>query len=43
MSPREHIVFTSSRMGFKDEVMSIDVSPAGELFVMRFDGSDCRH
>ena len=37
----EHIVFTSSRMGFKDEVMYTDApQPYGELFVMRHDGSD---
>jgi TolB protein len=37
----EHIVFTSSRMGFKDEATYTDApQPYGELFVMRFDGSD---
>src|SRR6478672_3686650 len=37
----EHIVFTSSRMGFKDEVTYTDApQPYGELFVMRYDGSD---
>ena len=37
----EQIVFTSSRMGFKDEVMYTDApQPYGELFVMRYDGSD---
>jgi Tol biopolymer transport system component len=37
----ERIVFTSSRMGFKDEVMYTDApQPYGELFVMRYDGSD---
>ena len=37
----EHIVFTSSRMGFKDEVPYTDApQPYGELFVMRYDGSD---
>jgi len=37
----EHIVFASSRMGFKDEVTYTDApQPYGELFVMRFDGSD---
>ena len=40
MSPREHIVFTSSRMGFKDEVTYTDAPQPGELFVMRYDGSD---
>jgi len=37
----EHIVFASSRMGFKDEVSYTDApQPYGELFVMRYDGSD---
>ena len=37
----EQIVFTSSRMGFKDEVPYTDApQPYGELFVMRYDGSD---
>jgi TolB protein len=37
----EHIVFTSSRTGFKDEVAYTDApQPYGELFVMRYDGSD---
>jgi len=37
----EHIVFTSSRMGFKDEATYTDApQPYGELFVMRYDGSD---
>ncbi len=40
MSPREHIVFTSSRMGFKDEVTYTDAPQPSELFVMRYDGSD---
>ena len=36
----EHIVFASSRMGFKDEVTYTDApQPYGEIFVMRFDGS----
>jgi Tol biopolymer transport system component len=36
----EYIVFASSRMGFKDEVVYTDApQPYGELFVMRFDGS----
>ena len=36
-----HIVFASSRMGFKDEVIYTNApQPYGELFVMRFDGSD---
>ena len=39
----EQIVFASSRMGFKDEVMYTDApQPYGELFVMRYDGSDVR-
>lgn len=37
----EHIVFTSARMGFKDEAMYTDApQPYGEIFVMRADGSD---
>ncbi len=36
----EHIVFASSRMGFKDEVTYTDApQPYGELFVMRYDGT----
>ncbi|SRR5579875_50271 len=36
----EYIVFASSRMGFKDEVVYTDApQPYGELFVMRFDGT----
>jgi Tol biopolymer transport system component len=36
----EHIVFASSRMGFKDECAYTDApQPYGELFVMRADGS----
>ena len=36
----EHIVFASSRMGFKDEGIYTDApQPYGELFVMRYDGS----
>lgn len=36
----EHIVFASSRMGFKDEGAYTDApQPYGELFVMRADGS----
>jgi TolB protein len=39
----EHIVFASSRMGFKDEVIYTNApQPYGELFVMRYDGSDVR-
>jgi Tol biopolymer transport system component len=37
----EHIAFASSRMGFKDEITYTDApQPYGELFVMRYDGSD---
>jgi TolB protein len=37
----EHIVFASSRLGFKDEITYTDApQPYGELFVMRYDGSD---
>ena len=37
----EHIVFASTRMGFKDEVPYTDApQPYGEIFVMRADGSD---
>ena len=37
----EHIVFASTRMGFKDECTYTDApQPYGELFVMRTDGSD---
>jgi len=36
----EYIVFTSSRMGFKDEVAYTDApQPYGEIFVMRSDGT----
>ena len=36
----EYIAFTSSRMGFKDEVVYTDApQPYGEIFVMRYDGS----
>lgn len=36
----EWIVFSSSRMGFKDEALYSDNSqPYGELFVMRYDGT----
>jgi Tol biopolymer transport system component len=36
----EHIVFASSRMGFKDEGAYTDApQPYGELFVMRADGT----
>ena len=36
----EHIVFASTRMGFKDEATYTDApQPYGELFVMRYDGT----
>jgi Tol biopolymer transport system component len=36
----EYIAFSSSRMGFKDEVLYTDApQPYGELFVMRYDGT----
>ena len=36
----EFIVFASSRMGFKDEVVYTDApQPYGEIFVMRYDGT----
>jgi TolB protein len=40
----EWIVFSSSRMGFKDEMALYDgvPQPYGEIFVMRADGSDVR-
>lgn len=35
------LVFTSARMGFKDEVLLVnDPQPSGEIFVMRDDGTD---
>lgn len=37
----ERILFTSSRMGFKDEaVYTFAPQPYGEIFVMRYDGTD---
>ena len=37
----ERLLFTSSRMGFKDEVLLIGApQPYGEIFVMRYDGSE---
>ena len=37
----EHIVFASTRMGFKDEAIYTDApQPYGELFVMKYDGTD---
>jgi Tol biopolymer transport system component len=39
----EWMVFSSSRMGFKDEAPYTDSpQPYGELFVMRYDGTDIR-
>ena len=40
----EWIVFSSSRMGFKDEMALYDAvpQPYGEIFAMRADGSDAR-
>jgi TolB protein len=39
----EQIVVASSRMGFKDEGVYTDApQPYGELFVMRFDGTNVR-
>jgi Tol biopolymer transport system component len=36
----EYIVFASSRMGFKDEVVYTDApQPYGEIFVMKYDGT----
>jgi Tol biopolymer transport system component len=37
----ERLVFTSSRMGFKDEALNTDGAPQpyGEIFVMRYDGT----
>jgi TolB protein len=36
----EYLVFSTSRMGFKDEVTYTDsAQPYGELFVMRYDGT----
>ena len=36
-----HILFASTRMGFKDEITYTDApQPYGEIFVMRADGSD---
>jgi TolB protein len=39
----EQIVFASSRMGFKDEAIYTDApQPYGELFVMKYDGTNVR-
>jgi Tol biopolymer transport system component len=36
----KYIEFTSSRMGFKDEVVYTDApQPYGEILVMRYDGT----
>jgi TolB protein len=38
-----YIVFASSRKGYKDEVVYTDApQPYGDIFVMRYDGSDVR-
>ena len=40
-SDGERIVFASARLGFKDEALYTDSpQPYGELFVMRYDGTD---
>jgi Tol biopolymer transport system component len=37
----EHMLFTSSRMGFKDEaLLTSNPQPYGEIFVMRYDGTE---
>jgi Tol biopolymer transport system component len=37
----EYIAFSTSRMGFKDEAIYTDAhQPYGEIFVMRYDGTD---
>jgi Tol biopolymer transport system component len=37
----EHIAFATTRMGFKDEMTYTDApQPYGEIFVMRYDGSN---
>lgn len=37
----ERMLFSSSRMGFKDEVLLVNnPQPYGEIFVMRFDGTE---
>jgi TolB protein len=37
----ERLAFTSSRMGFKDEALYTSApQPYGEIFVMRYDGTD---
>ena len=38
-----HVLFSSSRFGFKDEAPMADIpQPYGELFIMRADGSEQR-
>jgi Tol biopolymer transport system component len=42
-SDGEHVLFSSSRFGFKDEAPLADIpQPYGELFIMRADGSEQR-
>jgi Tol biopolymer transport system component len=42
-SDGEHVLFSSSRFGFKDEAVMSDIpQPYGELIVMNIDGSDQR-
>ena len=37
----QHLLFATSRMGFKDEALYTDApQPYGEIFMMRADGSD---
>jgi Tol biopolymer transport system component len=39
----ERLLFTSSRMGFKDEaLLTGEPQPYGEIFVMRYDGTDVK-
>ena len=39
----EHLLFATSRMGFKDEALYTDApQPYGEIFMMRADGTDVR-
>ena len=42
-SDGEHVLFSSSRFGFKDEAPMFDIpQPYGELIIMKIDGSDQR-
>ncbi len=42
-SDGEHVLFSTSRFGFKDEAAMFDIpQPYGELFIMKADGSDQR-